>query len=102
MRWIWTSALALEHSSAIVKRAFDLDMSTNIISGFGRSALHTIDTPVMTSILTPRHIHSSELSNDVQIPDSPLQPPPKPKVASLCLKRRKEALEMENAIMTAI
>ena len=61
----------------------------------------TIDTLMMTSILTPPHIHSSELSNDVQIPDSPLQPPPKPKVASLCLKRRKEAVEMENAVMTA-
>lgn len=60
-----------------------------------------IDTPMMTSILTPPHIHSSELSNDVQIPDSPPQPPPKPKVASLCLKRRKEAAGMENALMSA-
>jgi hypothetical protein len=33
MRWIWTSASVLEHSSAIVERAFDLGMSTNIISG---------------------------------------------------------------------
>ena len=59
-----------------------------------------IDTPMMTSILTPPHIHSSELSNDVQIPDSPLQPPPKPKVASQCSKRR-EAARMENAHMSA-
>jgi hypothetical protein len=60
-----------------------------------------IDTPMMTSILTPPHIHSSELSNDVQIPDSPLQPPPKPKVASLCLKRRREAAGMENALTSS-
>jgi hypothetical protein len=53
---------------------------------------------MMTNILTPPHI---QLSN-VRISDSPLQPPLKRKVASLCLKRRKEVVaEMENAVMTA-
>jgi hypothetical protein len=60
-----------------------------------------IDTPMMTSVLTPPHIHSSELSNDIQMPDSPLQPLSKPKIASICLQRRKVAAGVEDGPMSA-
>jgi hypothetical protein len=50
-----------------------------------------IDTPMMASVLTPPHINSSELSYDVQVSESQLQPPPKPKVPLLRRSRGEKA-----------
>jgi hypothetical protein len=60
-----------------------------------------IDTPMMTSVLTPPNIHSSEFSYDGQVPEAQLKPPSKSKVALLRRQRDKEAIKGTEALIPA-